>query len=343
MSEISKGLIYEDPNFESSVYNIHTTTTSKYRGDFIGFQFGDITSEDLRVVRVSDGSRYNEDLLPSFSDKTIQVPGSDQTYYFGSDFTDKPFNMNIAFDDLGEEEFLQLSQIFGTKIPQKLIFDERPYKYYIAKINTPPQFNYICFDEIDQNEVKHRVYKGEGTLSFSFFYPFAKSVANYLDDFSQDNKSEWQSSCRMAINAKTPYNGQPQLTDYYDKLKGSTIIVRNAGDKDMDWTLIVPFNDSISAFSLELLGMDCQLNCANGITPQNGDDAIQINSRNHLIEGLRLIQGEYKLSGTLYNKYITSGDFFKIPIYNKNGLSQRDWVLSGCPANSTIKYNYIYF
>jgi hypothetical protein len=34
------------------------------KGDFIGFTLGNIHSSELGLVRVSDGSRYNEDLLP---------------------------------------------------------------------------------------------------------------------------------------------------------------------------------------------------------------------------------------------------------------------------------------
>ena len=88
------------------VYNVGENT-NKYRGDFIGFKFGEETSESLRVVRTSDGSRYNEELLPSFSDKTVQVPGSDQTYYFGSDYTERSYSMDVAFDDITEEQFVK--------------------------------------------------------------------------------------------------------------------------------------------------------------------------------------------------------------------------------------------
>jgi hypothetical protein len=38
--------------------------TRSIKGDFIGFTFGGIHSSKLGLVRVSDGSRYNEDLLP---------------------------------------------------------------------------------------------------------------------------------------------------------------------------------------------------------------------------------------------------------------------------------------
>jgi hypothetical protein len=59
--------------------------------DFTGFSFNGVHSSELGIVRISDGSRYNEDLLPTLQDKTIQVPGGDGTYYFGSYYTQRTF------------------------------------------------------------------------------------------------------------------------------------------------------------------------------------------------------------------------------------------------------------
>ena len=56
-------------------------------GDFIGFSLDGKHSSSLGIVRVSDGSRYNENLLPTMADKTTQVGGADETYYFGTDYT----------------------------------------------------------------------------------------------------------------------------------------------------------------------------------------------------------------------------------------------------------------
>ena len=53
-------------------------------GDFIGFTFNNIHSSDMGIIRTSDGSRFNENLLPTFADKTVQVPGGDGIYYFNS-------------------------------------------------------------------------------------------------------------------------------------------------------------------------------------------------------------------------------------------------------------------
>ena len=64
---------------------------SVLKGDYIGFSYGinhktgrPMHSSDLGIVRTSNGSRFDENLLPTMQDKTVQVPGGDGTYYFGS-------------------------------------------------------------------------------------------------------------------------------------------------------------------------------------------------------------------------------------------------------------------
>ena len=120
--------------------------------DFTGFSFGDWHSSDpetgiVIVYRVSGGDRYDEELHPEIKDRTAEVPGLNGEYYFGSDFGPRSFDIEIAFDSLSEEQFRKLRQVFGTKDIKKLIFDERPYKYYLAKLESPIELSYVCFDE----------------------------------------------------------------------------------------------------------------------------------------------------------------------------------------------------
>lgn len=126
-------------------------------GDFTGFSFGDYYCGEgepptnghkkIGIIRVSSGDRYDENLHPEIKDKTAEVPGLNGEYYFGSDFGTKSIDIDIAFDSLTEKEFITLRRAFGTKDIKKLIFDERPYKYYMAKLESPIELSYICFDE----------------------------------------------------------------------------------------------------------------------------------------------------------------------------------------------------
>lgn len=158
-------------------------------GDFLGFTFGDKHSSELGIVRTSNGSRYSLDLLPTATDKIVQVPGADRTYYFGSTYNQKVFSIPVAFDNLTEEQIMELRFIFGMKKITRLIFDETPYKQYMVKSNGLQNLNYVSFDIKDSTGTEQRIYKGEGTLQFIAYEPFATNrIENgkslkFLDDY----------------------------------------------------------------------------------------------------------------------------------------------------------------
>ena len=149
-----------------------------FKGDYMGFSYGTkadgtpMHSSDLGIVRVSDGSRFNENLLPTIQDKTVQVPGGDGTYYFGSYYTQRQFTISFAFDDLTEEGFTKLKRHFGDKQVHDLIFDEAPYKAYRAKVTGTATIKHIPFAEGETN----RIYKGEGSIQFTCYEPFARCI-----------------------------------------------------------------------------------------------------------------------------------------------------------------------
>lgn len=161
------------------------------KGDFISFSFNGVHSSDLGIIRTSDGNRFNKNLYPTIQDKTVQVPGADGTYFFNSYYTLKNFNIPIAFDSLTEEGIRRIEEVFGkTEELVPLIFDETPYKYYMVKTTGTPTLKYIPFDETELNGGE-RVYKGEGTLTFIAYYPYAKSVYKFLDEYTMDNMPTW--------------------------------------------------------------------------------------------------------------------------------------------------------
>ena len=295
------------------------------KGDFIGFSFNEHRSESLGIVRVSDGSRYNEDLVPTTQDKTVQVPGGDGFYYFGSDYTQRQFSINIAFDELTEKQFRELQQVFGTKELGKLVFDERPYKYYMVK-SGKPQLKYICFGKEGE-----RIYKGEGTLTFTAYYPFAKSIFKFLNEYGNKNKDEWKEASGMKTEKGT-----------YDTVSDNgSIPVYNAGDLEADFILKfslpvdnTPIGDIKITLSKENVGKVEAFLDLNGFSKKGADTGFQINTKTNLIEGFNA-EG---LTGTLYNENITQGDFFKIPPREEGYQIS---VTGATPIE--IVYDYIYY
>jgi hypothetical protein len=86
-----------------SIVNIPKDTSADY--DFIAFSFNGLHSyEDFGLYRVGEGNRYNHDLNPQMTDRTAEVQGADGMFYFGSNYKQKVFNINFAFDSLNDEK-----------------------------------------------------------------------------------------------------------------------------------------------------------------------------------------------------------------------------------------------
>lgn len=282
------------------------------KGDFIGFTFNGRHSSELGIIRTSDGSRYNSELLPSFNDNTVAVPGGDGTYYFGSYYNQKSFSIQFATDELSEVQFRQLRQWLGDKGIHDLIFDEAPYKKYSAKIAAVPNFNYICFDKgIDDSE---RVYKGEGTIQFVCYYPYARSVWKGLNLVPNTitNKTEWAAASGIPATAPST--------------SGTSIALKNPGDLETDINIIT----AATSGTFQISGDTTRKIVLSNFSRVLGDAKIRINSSTHLIEGLN---SNNVPTGNLYNKYISSGDFFKVPLGNS--------TLTG--PSMTVEYDYLYY
>lgn len=312
---------------------------SALKGDFISFSFNGVHSSALGIIRTSDGSRFNENLLPTIQDKTVQVPGGDGTYFFGSYYTQRQFNVPIAFDSLTEEQVRGLYSHFGDKQIHELIFDERPYKVYMAKINGTPQIKTICFDGPEG-----RIYKGEGTLNFICYYPFAKSRFNYLDEYTLESIPEWvdwpgttiendlynpgiiDEAARGNLDEWAVASRMKTSQDSYDKWFGGSVTVYNAGDLETDCKLY--FNVNASG-TISLNNMDASLKFST-LNKQENDLYVCFNSKTNLLEGC---DADFKPTGTLYNKHIVAGDFFNLPV----GESTID-----APEIVKIEYNHLY-
>ena len=301
--------------------------------DFTGFSFQPIIngmpdtekhSSELGFLRVSDGSRYSDNLLPTMKDITAEIPGGDGTYWWKTTNTQLNFTIPIAFDSMSELQMRNLRQIFNGKNLGYLIFDELPFKKYTVKSTGTPNIKFICFEENGK-----RVYKGEGALTFTAYYPYAKSVHKYLNQFSgarYSNLKEWQESSGMKLTG-----------DGYDGTL-SPIKVVNVGDVEVAPRIYYPIsetkilditlksNDDVDKAGIKL----------ENITLEKGDTGILLNMETHLAEGYNLSNNIYARTGKLYNKYIVTGDFFTIP---NDG---NDYTIVGADCDK-IEYEYIYF
>lgn len=291
--------------------------------DFAGFSFNGYHSSELNFYRVSNGDRYSDDIIPSFQDKTVQITGGDGTLYWDSFYTQKQITIQIAFDSMTEANYRTMREVFSAKTIGRLIFDEAPYKYYNAKVQKPPQLKTLCFVEGGE-----RVYKGEGTIQFVCYDPYAHSVYKFLGDYSDNDyptKSEWKGASGMK-DEQGSYDGT-----------GSPIYLFNSGDIPTDFCAYFAVDSSGSTLTQIALTQGVvtkgALAFSDIIQQSDNDSYIRINSRTNLVEGCDSV---FNLTGTLYNKFITAGDFFKIPL----GESELSCNGVGCQK---IEYDYLYY
>lgn len=292
--------------------------------DFCGFTFNGIHSSELNIIRVSSGSRYNENLGAVFQDKTAQVEGGDGTLFWNSYYSNKPFSFQIAYDRLTEAQLRKLRQVFCAKAMGELILDEAPYKAYTVKVQAPVQLSYLCFDDVNRD----RVYKGEGTISLIAYYPYAKSVHKFLNEFNDyfySNKYEWADASGLA-RIKGTYDGT-----------GEDIKLYNPGDLATDWQAFYTMTSDGCALTTITLSDNASHTMGHmafsSISRKNNNDAyLRLNSRTELIEGC---DSNKVPTGTLYNEFFIAGEFFKIPLGESNFGSNT--------ACAEIKYNYLYY
>ena len=212
---------------------------SGFRGDYMGFTYNNTHSSTLGIVRTSDGSRFNENLLPTIQDKTVQVPGGDGTYYFGSYYTQRQFSVSFAFDSLTEEQIGEIRRVFGDKQIHDLIFDEAPYKVYSTKVTGTATIKYIPFAEGETN----RLYKGEGTIQFTCYYPFARCA--FSDAVTKEslretypNIDEWWNAARIEPNKNFGDVPVPFALDISSTDVEKTVTIKDGENTltTLDWT-----------------------------------------------------------------------------------------------------------
>ena len=371
------------------------------KADFIGFEFAGKHSSDLGIIRTSDGDRFSEQLTPEIKDITVEVPGMHGEYFFGSTYGNRTFEVQIAYDHLTEEQFREMRKLYGRRNMGELIFDERPYKKYLAKIESPIELSYICFDEpkrkivgINDNDKRYgvrvvdripitetvvdedtqeeteietgeyeiqreriypyeleegteRIYKGDGSISFVCYFPFAKSVYKQIP--ISEEESDWVISSGLLTTAEYA------TIDKYDNETG-IINVYNAGDVPTGFRLYIPFDagaestlEPITLTYKNILGAQmADILSIEAITKKDNDVGILIDTNNGLIVGVNSQptinqngNAQYSTSGNIYNEYVEAGDFFKLQPNLKNDGATIE--ITGGKEGIEIFYDYLYF
>lgn len=300
--------------------------------DYVAFTYGDQYSADLNLYRVSSGSRYELNLLPSLEEIVENVPGGDGQYYFGTNYRGSTFTLNLAFDRVTEEDIRGIRAMFNGREVKPLIFDELPYKIYYAKV-TRSTLSFIPF--LEENDV--RVYKGDGVVQFVLFSPYAQSRFKWLEDYNGDNIPEWLTNTGNLMQWLEGSKIIPKGN--HDVFSGGKYLIYNGGDIETFFQLEIPFvENSIGTsggspyFSIATTSPAHILKT--GKIDKRGTDAkIRIDTKTNVIEGLSAAGHP---TGQLYNDLITEGFFFKLPL-GEGELT----VTGGTPSSLVYHFWYL--
>lgn len=315
-------------------------------GDFTGFTFGGVHTSSLGITRVSGGDRYNEELFPEIKDVTAEVPGVNGEYYFGSNYGPKKIDIEVAFDSLTEAQFRELRKVFSTKDTKQLIFNERPYKKYMAKLESPIELSYICFDEpkktvgterdgirvVDRTTTTSTEEIDGEEVEVTTTTIARERVTPYVIDYTQTQriyKGEGKMTfvCYFPF-ARSVYKVLPEesndwaissgilsaedyeLFDSYDSETG-IIKIYNAGDIETGFRLYLPGSVVTTATTLNYKRYDVDINptaslVLNAMTLNDGDEGVLVDTINELIVGVSSFGHDSNDNAI----YITSGNIY---------------------------------
>ena len=158
-----------------------------HRGSWLGFTYNGIHSSTLGITRISN-NRYTDNIIPIVKDTTSTIEGIDGMKYWGSKYTKRVITVPFAFQNMSRVQLSKLISFGQAKIIGDLIFDEAPYKVYSAKITGQALLKYLTFQD-DEEEY----YNGEGSFTFTCYYPYARSRYVWQEDYTLENIPEWQS------------------------------------------------------------------------------------------------------------------------------------------------------
>lgn len=187
------------------------------RGSFLGFTYNDIHSSVLGITRTENG-QSSKKLIPDIKDIYIEKPLADGQYWYGQVYSKREFTINFTFEEVTEEQLARMKMAWGDKKIHDLIFDEEPYKIYSAKITGSTMLKHLPFD-VETDGKTARVYRGEGSLTFTCYFPFARSRYPYIEDYTVGSIIEWNSDEDEARNGDLERGG----TTNYAKIDGYVI------------------------------------------------------------------------------------------------------------------------
>ena len=277
--------------------------------DFVGFTFnGKHCIKDFKMYRTSNGSRYDDTLVPELNTKTADIPGGNGQIYFYTKYKTRKFSINLAFENLTEKQYREARAWLDGQEIHDLIFDEAPYKVYSASVGAPPTFKTVCF-----NNGNERVYKGEASITFTCHYPFAHTPN--VDTIWYDGITSFDGKDLSRYNVS-------HFTSKTEWQEASGILTHSVGINPGD--LPAPFlvtKDNIAA-NVTLKVADCEIVVKEACSDFKWDSKTG------------LVTGKVGSEATARPIKYTGKSYGSIPVGGTNNISL---------AGATLEYDYWYY
>ena len=166
--------------------------------EYIDIKFGDKWASEFNLVVVSTGDRYTPPVYGSINSNTSTVAGKRGVYKWKTQYNEKIFTVNIAYDNLSVRDISKIKAWLNPSKIQKLTFSDEPHIFYYACLNTDPKFEYLPFlegeNQVDGKTVVKGIYKGELTLEFNAIDGVGYSTYSNYDSVEIEPGIEYSNS-----------------------------------------------------------------------------------------------------------------------------------------------------
>ena len=128
-----------------------------------GWSSNALNSNTKMFYRVSDGSRYSENMLPSMAETVVDIPGRQGQIFASARFKNRQITIKFAFTGITESDIETMRYVFDGLTIRSLTLDTMSgTKTYNAKVTGTPRLQVIPMDSNGS-----RIYNGEGTIQFT--------------------------------------------------------------------------------------------------------------------------------------------------------------------------------
>ena len=168
----------------------------------------------------------------------------DGGYFYGNEVEAREFVLECYFEEIEMDTFERIIQWLHRDREGKLIFDDRPFVYYIARVSKVVEGKVYSSSHLHKwgNET---LYSGTFTVTFKAYDPFGRMTCVSYPDFDKDGVIDHSGIMREdemppAIQPQTGdylvYNPGTETTDTFISIAGTApngLMIRNATTGDV--------------------------------------------------------------------------------------------------------------